>query len=76
MAFEGHDVIESTQESRQAEHSVALAREELRLAYQEQKKYEMTQEEREKKEEEERNRREQIDLDDVGVEIFRRRDRR
>ncbi|MEQ8193582.1 MAG: flagellar FliJ family protein, partial [Rhodospirillales bacterium] len=60
----------------QAEHAVSLARDDLRNAYQEQKKYEMTQEARDEREEKERNRLEQIDLDEIGLEVFRQKSRR
>ncbi len=61
---------------RKAEITVSLARDKLRQEYQEQKKYETSQEVRDKKEDKERNRLEQIDLDDVGVEIFRQKARK
>jgi len=59
-----------------AEQKVAIAREELREAYQEQKKFEMTQEARDKKEEEERNLLEQKELDEIGAEVHRQKSRR
>lgn len=68
---------ESLQESiEKAEEKVAAAREELREAYQEQKKYEMTQEAREKKEEEARKLLEQKELDEIGAEVHRQKSRR
>jgi flagellar export protein FliJ len=60
----------------QAEQAVASARDELREAYREQKKFEMTQKARDKREEKERSRLEQIDLDEVGLEVFRQKSRR
>ena len=59
-----------------AEEAVAFARDELREVYQQQRKYEMTQEARDEKEEKERKRLEQIDLDEIAAENFRQKLRR
>lgn len=67
------DRRERIQESiRQMEAAIEDAREELRLAYVELKKYEVAQENRDKRATLERNRREQAESDDVGLEGFRR----
>ena len=58
----------------QAAHSLAeMAREEVTLAYQELKKFEVAQSNRKRRAREEANRREQIVLDEIGIEGFRRR---
>ena len=59
-----------------AEDEVAFARDELRISYQQQKTYEMSQKTRDKKEEKERKRVEQIDLDEVAAESHRQKSRR
>ncbi len=67
------DRRERIQESiRQMEIAIEEAREELRLAYVELKKYEVAQENRDRRAAIERNRREQAELDTVGLESFRR----
>lgn len=67
------DRRERIQESiRQMENAIEEAREELRLAYVELKKYEVAQENRDKRALLERNRREQAESDSVGLEGFRR----
>jgi len=58
---------------RQMEVAIEEAREELRLAYVELKKYEVAQENRDKRAALERNRREQAASDDVGLEGYRRK---
>ncbi len=57
----------------QMEHSIELAREELREAYVELKKYEIAQENREKRALLERNKREQAELDEVGLQSYVRK---
>ena len=52
---------------------IEAAREEVTLAYQELKKFEVAQSNRKRRAREEANRREQIVLDEVGLESFRRR---
>jgi len=56
-----------------AEEEIAAAQDELREAYRELKKYEIAQENREKREAEEEARRDQMFLDDIGLQNFRRR---
>jgi len=58
---------------RQMESAIEEAREELRLAYVDLKKYEVAQENRDRRATQERNRREQAELDAVGLEGFRRK---
>jgi flagellar FliJ protein len=55
------------------EAQIAAAKESLMDTFGEMKKYEMTQEERERLEEEERRYREAKELDDIGLEGFRRK---
>lgn len=70
------DRRERIQESiRQMEVAIEEAREELRLAYVELKKYEVAQENRDKRAALERNRREQAESDDIGLEGYRRNQR-
>ncbi len=57
----------------QMEQSINAAREELREAYVELKKYEVAQEARERRATLERNRREQAELDEVGIQGFVRK---
>jgi flagellar export protein FliJ len=57
----------------QMEQAILDSREELREAYVELKKYEVAQENRERRATLERNRREQIQLDEVGLQGFRRK---
>ena len=70
-------VIERRERIRQSieqmEHSIAEAREELRESYIDLKKYEVAQENRDRRVELERNRREQIELDEVGLQSFARK---
>ncbi len=54
------------------EASVEAAREEVRAAFEEMKKYEHVSDLKAREEQEEAMRREQIDLDDLGAEIYRR----
>lgn len=56
-----------------AERQVEAARDEVRQAHQELKKFEITQRERDRLEVQEEDRRERISLDEVGLEGFRRR---
>lgn len=56
------------------EQHIAAAKESLMETFAELKKYEMTQEERERIEEEERRFRESKNLDDIGLEGFRRKE--
>jgi flagellar export protein FliJ len=69
---ERKSLIESIEK---AEGEVAFARDELKISYQQQKKYEMSQETRDKKEEKERKRVEQINLDEVAAESHRQKTR-
>lgn len=55
------------------EKQVVTARENLRQAYRELKKYETAQANRDEREEAEGNRREQIDLDEIGIQGFLRK---
>ncbi len=57
----------------EAEDTVAAAREELRLAYMELRKFETAQANREKREAEERDRKETLFLDEIGMQGHRRR---
>jgi flagellar biosynthesis chaperone FliJ len=52
---------------------IDAARDELAEAYRRLKTFEVTQEQREDAEEKEFNRREQIDLDEIGLNLHRRR---
>ena len=52
---------------------IEAAREEVTLAYQELKKFEVAQSNRKRRARDEANRREQIVLDEIGIEGFRRR---
>jgi flagellar export protein FliJ len=54
-------------------HMIDAARDELAEAYRRLKTFEVTQEQREDAEEKEFNRREQIDLDEIGLNLHRRR---
>jgi flagellar FliJ protein len=56
------------------EKQIEAAKESLMETFGEMKKYEMTQEERERIEEEERRFREAKELDDIGIEGFRRKE--
>lgn len=56
-----------------AEQQVETAREDVRRAHQELKKFEITQSERDRVEFKEEERRERINLDEVGIEAHRRR---
>ena len=55
------------------EKQIVEARENLRQAYRELKKYETAQANRDKREQAEDNRREQIDLDEIGIQGFLRK---
>ena len=57
----------------QAEQEVEAAMEELREAHQELKKFEITQSDRDRREAEEEGRREQIYLDEIGLQSYRQR---
>ena len=59
-----------------AELEVDAARDDLRHAYQDLRKYELAQEARDRRATRERERRERIQMDDVGVERFRRERRK
>jgi flagellar export protein FliJ len=54
---------------------IELARDELAEAFRQQKTYEITQTNRERREREEADRKEQAFLDEVGLNIFRRREK-
>ncbi|MEX0693141.1 MAG: flagellar FliJ family protein [Rhodospirillales bacterium] len=58
------------------EREVANAREQLRLAFLEFKKFEITEERRVARVEDEQNRTEQLDLDEIGVMAFNRKRRK
>ena len=59
----------------QVEAEIAVAREELREAYRELKKFEVTRDNRLEREARERNRVEQIELDEIAIEGHRRKTR-
>jgi flagellar FliJ protein len=52
---------------------IEMAQEEVTIAYQELKKFEVAQSNRKRRVREEANRREQVVLDEIGIETFRRR---
>ena len=56
-------------------HEIEVAREDLAEAFRQQKTYEITQSNREKREQAEADRKEQSFLDEVGLNIYRRREK-
>jgi flagellar FliJ protein len=65
--------IEEIDESRtKLETRIELAREDMREAFSDLKKVEITQERREEEEQREQDRKETIELDDIGIDGFRR----
>ncbi len=59
----------------QAEAEVSAARNELRIAHAELRRYEIAQENRDRRDAEDRDRRERIELDDVGIQQYVQRHR-
>ncbi len=57
----------------QAENAIAAAREELATAYQELKKYELTQENRNRRAAMEQTRKEQMALDEIALQTYRKK---
>lgn len=69
-----HDRVEEIDEARATlEKRIELAREDMREAFAELKKVEITQERREEEEEKELNKKESNELDEAGLDSFRRR---
>ncbi len=66
------DIMDESIRAKEAEIEIAL--EALNEAYRELKKYEVVRDNRIQREHVEEARREQIELDDIGIEIYRRKD--